>query len=101
MDPDPVTKLLVEAHKRLERTGMIEVDLKAGFHQLPITNSSFSTNLISTFSSPLPGIHAFACPNCARYKLKLAELQARLIELEPERANTQQETQSSHIPSKE
>ena len=36
MDPDPVKKLLSEASKRLERAGMIEVNLRAGFYLLLI-----------------------------------------------------------------
>ena len=81
MDPDPVERLLTAASKRLERARLIEIGLRAGFRQLTITNSSVRyIDLTKTFSSPLPDVQAFDCQNCARYELRLAELQAKLDE---------------------
>ena len=90
MDPDPIRLLLAKASKRLERARVIEIDLRSGLSQVQITSSSLQqTDIIKTHSSPLPDVHEFVCQNCARYKLRLAELQAKLIGLEQERDNAQ------------
>ena len=97
MDTDLIKLLVSETSNRLERARVIKLDLNAGFPQLPIANSSSQQrDLIETFSSPLPGVHEADCHNCARYKARLAELYAKLIELEQERANDQQEKQLSN-----
>ena len=97
MDTKPIEFLVSETSNRLKRARVIKSDLKAGFPQLKISSSSSKqSDLIKTFSSPLPGVREVDCHNCARYKVRLAELQAKLIELEQERANDQQETQLSN-----
>ena len=96
MEPDPIKLLLAETSKRQERARVIENDLRAGFHQILITNTPLrSFENINMFSSPLPGVHAVDCPNCARFKLRLAELQAKVIEFEQEPTNAEQETKGS------
>ena len=99
MDPDPVERLLTSASKRLERARLMEIGLRAGFHQLTITNSSVRhIDLIKTFSSPLPDVQAVGCQNCARYELRLAEFQAKLDELEQGRANNCEEVPNPEAP---
>ena len=88
MEPDPIGLLLAESSKQLERARVVDIDQRVGFSQLPIASSSSQqSDIFKTFSSLLPGVHEFDCQDCARYKLRLAELQSKLIELEREKAN--------------
>ena len=92
MEPDPKGRLLKEASKQLERARVADIDLRTGFPQVTISNSSSQQrDLIKTFSSPLPGVHEVDCHNCARYKVRMAELQAKLIERKQgtQKANSQ------------
>ena len=101
MDTDPIESLLSETSNRLERARVIKSDLKAGFSQVTISKSSSQQrDLFKTFSSPLPGVHEFACKHCARYKLRLAELQAEVTEFEKEPTKAEQETKGSESQSK-
>ena len=60
MDPDTIEMLSAKTCKRLERARMIEIDLRAGFPQLPIKSSSLpQTDIIKIFSSPFPDVHEF------------------------------------------
>ena len=78
-----------QTSERLNRAGVIRIDLKAGFPQLFIINQT----LCQAFESPLPEFNEVECQNCARHRSRLTELQNRIDELKRGQANARPEAQ--------
>ena len=97
MNLELVKEFLEQTSERLNRAGVILIDLKEGYPQSFIRNLT----LCQAFGSPLPEFIEAECQYCARYRSRLTELQTRIDELEQGQANARPEAQSLEAQSQQ
>ena len=90
MNLKSVKECIGQMIERLNRAGVIRIDLKEGFPHLFIGNPT----LCQAFVSSLPEFNEAEYPNCARYRSKLTELHTRVDQLEQGQANAKPDAQN-------